>query len=113
MNEGGDGQAGDSSLFGSKQKHMALGGCFFRAKISGLQKPHHPYSGLAGFGPCLSTGNSYTVKILQKLEKIPTLLPHDVNMPELSAILSLGCCLACEEPSINPSFLLFDFIFQL
>lgn len=113
MNEGGDGQAGDSSLIGSKQKHMALGGCFLRAKISCLRKPHDPYSDLAGFGPCPSTGNSYTIKILQKLEKIPALLPRDGNMPELSEILGLGCCLAREEPSINPSFLLFDFICQL
>lgn len=113
MSEEGDVQAGDSSLLGSKQKHIALYGCFLRSKIPCLWKSGHPYARMADFGPCLSTVNSYMVKIFQNLEKNLTLLPCDIDIPMLSEILTLGWCVALEKPSINFSFLLFYFlIFQ-
>lgn len=89
MSEEGDVQAGESNLLGSKKKHMALYGCFLRSKISCLWKSCHPYSRMAGLGPSPSRVNSYMAKIFQKLEKNPTLLPCDIDIPVLSEILTL------------------------
>lgn len=70
-------------------RNMALYGCLHSLKISCLWKSCHSYSRMTGFGPCPSTVNSYMVEIFQKLEKIPVLLPSDINIPMLSEILTL------------------------
>lgn len=67
--ERGGGQAGDSNPLGGRWKRVALLWVFPGSGFSCLWKACHAHPTVAGSGPSLIPGNSYTGKIFQKFWK--------------------------------------------